>query len=1247
MKYTGKSHVRENDALWRKLRHVKSFPVCFFCLFLLLFSLTASADSFQDLSVGMNGFRIHITGMMPDHAAANLNSLDQNIYDLSVRREDGTCFQPAGRPLMVAIQSDTKYAVYHLGENGWEQIESEWNGNETLFYAEHFSLYAITQSTDLIISPDEIRDSVLKQKTIPVCYQTGNTIYSPQELMNSFHVQLPSELPSGRLTASSERIMQSLRDAGLVSEPTAECSFHVYGKGLPLHEINQAFHTVNGIFYSVLDIQDEIITASSEDAEAKRMKIALDISENNRLIQPDESVVVSLPPLNAKHLVRTMGEDEGVQDLTFHIVDAQTGAPVSGHLMLLNADEEIIWSSELGTSHILSSAENILSCGNVYFLQETSVQSDYCLPGFPWMLTIDENGIIQVTESLQQGVGCAESLGLQYTEGTIEVQNEKKPYLTLHYQDENSSTERLELLAGNLDTQFNADACREGYSFLGWSLTPASLETVSDIHLQVTAGFENHLYGVWQEILNVNILEYAYGDYEHAVIIEGTDQTPSASLPIGISLLNAETGNQYLDTSMLPVGMRIAFACIDGNVNEKIESIVKTEYPELGLIRWEASTGNGFVPVGAGRTLNLYAYKTAVSIPVHVFEISTDGVYDQKDEWKINEYHSIDLDFGVSCILRQPADILTGEFSSLMKCKEIVYGHMDADGEFILDMIHSGQSLTYTWEGICLNNTPTGLGPDTWIAYIYYPAFRNIPIHIMEYLITGQAVERPQWQKTATISISTDKMIFQGTNALASLLETVLTDDVIQSVAFDSAYYGISYSERSETGIQALQNTSKGIHVNDGEEYLSDADELFLVFYENPRIWPVHVVERTVNGFENRDADWNVQPIRVTEEKTEIKDFDPRFEADEQYVLSVVKRCDTQSNLGNSTKSKDISSVMNTVNGLQIRLLGQGGYTLLKSPQQIFFLYYLKAREMPVRYANVQNGTLIPIQESMLDLSDDGNAVSSFLCGDENFEKPFIGSPHWAVLGDDGNPIYHPFVVYAVAPEGMASTGTIPVLTELPWFQNSFASIKQKNSETGRASNIGLDKSLYVLYDFAQDPSPAYLKISNFTENEMFTFRLTVNSGAYTAPILKQAEWSGTYLRAVDGKYNVPLGPGEDQTMYIPSGGGAAYAIEILDREGNPVQECLEEHDLELSVQPLSSPLIGELKTGMTYFWTNRKMNAYTAMEEESNLTQIAVQDQSIMIPAPTGQERNIKPWLILFSIVIMIAVLADRAAKA
>ncbi len=108
---------------------------------------------------------------------------------------------------------------------------------------------------------------------------------------------------------------------------------------------------------------------------------------------------------------------------------------------------------------------------------------DYCLPGFPWMLTIDENGIIQVTESLQQGVGCAESLGLQYTEGTIEVQNEKKPYLTLHYQDENSSTERLELLAGNLDTQFNAEACREGYSFLGWSLTPASLETVSDIHL--------------------------------------------------------------------------------------------------------------------------------------------------------------------------------------------------------------------------------------------------------------------------------------------------------------------------------------------------------------------------------------------------------------------------------------------------------------------------------------------------------------------------------------------------------------------------------------------------------------------------------------------------------------------------------------------------------------------------------------------------------------------------------------------
>ena len=87
-----------------------------------------------------------------------------------------------------------------------------------------------------------------------------------------------------------------------------------------------------------------------------------------------------------------------------------------------------------------------------------------------------------------------------------------------------------------------------------------------------------------------------------------------------------------------------------------------------------------------------------------------------------------------------------------------------------------------------------------------------------------------------------------------------------------------------------------------------------------------------------------------------------------------------------------------------------------------------------------------------------------------------------------------------------------------------------------------------------------------------------------------------------------------------------------------------EEFDLELSVQPLSSPLEGALKTGTVYYWNDPQQNAFKEMRGRPELTYISIQDKQITVPAPTGQPVYPCSWIIIFAMAcISLAIIRHR----
>lgn len=1242
--------ITGDKKIQRKRSAAMRILACFFCAFLyfILVMRTAGADCLHELHVLCGSTSIRIKGCTPENAKAIAEYRGSNMLDLSVQLGDGSEFQPYEQPLSVTIPSDIPCTVYHLGEDGWDKLDTAWNGTEILFRTDHFSLFAITQSTELLITPDEIQNSLSDHHEIIVLYKVGDRLYDAEEFQNRYHVQLPSGIPTGHVRKHIDSIRQRLMDAQLLGAFGC-CSLSVYKDGRISPEIHQVFRTEKGTFYSTLEMNQEDYSEETPGSQENRMRLAMDITEHGNMLQTDEQLVVVLPELNenvpALHSLQTSAFSGN--DLAFHILDVQTGLPVSGKLVLYNENEESVWVSDMNAVHVLSSEEGILENGMTYTLYETEVEDGYSVPGFPWTLEVGENAEITVTETTQLGQGKAESLGLTLSEnGVIQIRNEKSPCVYLHYQNENDDTERIELLAGNLDTHFEGELVREDYIFLGWSDSPASLNISQDHSIQVSAGYENHLYAVWQEVLYVKLMTYTLGKYQEAEMVEGSLQIPLSSFPVNTNLLNSVCVYQYLDISMLPEDMTIAFESIEAQEIERINHIQKTADPDHALIRWEVKLSDHVLhPIGPGQTMVIFCCPKSVQIPVHVFEFTTNGQYILRDDiWRNEEYESICLDFGTQITdigNRQP---LTPDKINELKCHEVLFGHLDSEEGFQHEKIYTSQTLSYTWAGIFLDEEQIELYPAFAIAYAYFPAIREIPFHIIENVPDAGPVERLEWQKAERISVSCATMPFEGLTAIQALKQATLIDSVLQSVSLDSAYYGNSFEEKAETIITGLQNTPWGISVNSGNVYLKETDALYFIFFENPRTWPVHVIERTAVGYEDRDEEWNVQPIVVSDQRTNIQDFDPRAEADERYALFSIRRCDSTANLSNSTKYKEISKIMNGVDGISLMYMGQTKMNVLKSPQQIFFLYSLKERPINVCYASVQNGTLTPIPASQLELFENGNAVESFFCNDQEYIQPALRDPHWAVLGNDGTPVYYPFVMYAVGTAGIVSTENMEMLSELPWFINAYTVIKQKNTESGKTKNIGLDKQLYVLYDFSQDEHPAYLQIRNSSENGVYTFTLSISEGGYGQPVLTESEWSGTYILPESGRYSLTLGPGDEHVLYIPSGGGLEYHIDVFDEDHLQISDRLDEFDLELSVQPLSAPLEGALKTGTVYYWNDPQQNAFKEMRGRPELTYISIQDKQITVPAPTGQPVYPCSWIIIFAMAcISLAIIRHR----
>ena len=58
-------------------------------------------------------------------------------------------------------------------------------------------------------------------------------------------------------------------------------------------------------------------------------------------------------------------------------------------------------------------------------------------------------------------------------------------------------------------------------------------------------------------------MTYTLGQYQEAEMVEGSLQIPLSSFPVNTNLLNSVCVYQYLDISMLPEDMTIAFESIE------------------------------------------------------------------------------------------------------------------------------------------------------------------------------------------------------------------------------------------------------------------------------------------------------------------------------------------------------------------------------------------------------------------------------------------------------------------------------------------------------------------------------------------------------------------------------------------------------------------------------------------------------------------------------------------------------------
>ena len=1215
-------------------------------LFLIIPAACAGQEQYQELACTDAETNIWFKGILPENITFDVKRMNQGIYDLSLHMQDGTTYQPDVNPVLVEITSKEPQNVYHLIDGNWEHVSCKWDGNKIRFAANHFSLYAFTKKTKLLINPEELENAVLEKKVISLRYLAGNSFYSAEEYLSTFQVELPSTIQSGNLAEHSEAISKAIGK-------NVPYTFWTANQNGLMKKVAQVFQTKNGLYYSSCDFEESSYMGDSDQAECMKMTIAMEITENMGKLDSGEFIAVvfqddDLESGSASLSSSSDGTDtdkspsthilhptnaNALDDIVFYTVDATSNVSVVSSLCLYNESNEIIWSSSMNTVHTIPSSQIQFEAGRQYRLRETFVENGYSLPGFPWMISVGEDFSLSMTEETQQGQGCAESLGIVQQDQHYEILQEVSPHVYLHYQTEGNTVDEVELMAGNLDTGCHVEIIRDGYTLLGWSVNEKELSLENNIVLDVSAGAENHLYAVWHQNLQVFFHSYEYGDYEHAERVEGSEQQPDLRLPMKTDLLIPDNIQEYINFSMLNEDMIFAFAALVSHPLEKIKHIRKNEDLEHASVYWEISdNGLQYEPLNTGEKVILYVYRGRIEIPVHVFEIGINGEYDLKDEeWRAQGFEQFVLDYGMNAMLTPGLEAVREEIVNEVAVHEIAFGTLDGQG-FCSELVDAGQAVTYTWQGICVGGEPTGLGRDTVLAYIYFPAVREVPVHIMEYLPNGTAEERIAWMKTDRLFVPKTNILFNGNTSVQALIDMLIKDDIAGTVSLDAVYYGVSFQECSETPVRNIHNTAYGINVNEENEYLTEADSLYFVFYENPRIWPVHLVERTVDGYEDRDSQWNVQPIRVTETKTEILSFDPRASLDDHYALYSVRRCDQLANIGVSSKYKEITHVMNTNKGLSILISGQHKYTQLKDPYQLYFLYYQKERPINVIYVHSAEGMLTPIAQNHLDLSENGNAVLWFPCGDVQYLQPVIGSPRWAVLGNDNTPTYHPSVAYAVGQGGITQIQELTLLDELPWFMNTPSTIKLKEKENSAAKNIGLDKSLYVIYDDSLDSDPAYLRLKNQTDENTYCFVITFDSGRYNGPVLISSSWSGTYVRSEENEYRIQVPAGTEKTVYIPTGANLDYSVKVIDGEGREIQDHLEDYDLELSVQPLSSQLEGNLMEGRTYYWNSETDNVYTSMNDSAQeLTLICIQEKTVTIPAPTDSRRVPTGWIILF----------------
>ena len=1223
-------------------------------ILLLLIAFPAHADqqvlSYQRLDFHANGAHFTFEGYMPNDATAEVLPLGEGIYDIHILNSDGTSYQPSQGPITVSVKSSELCCAYHLNGNRWEALETYLNNGYFQFSVNHFSLFAITRERISLVSADDILQSVVEKKPIPILYQWAGKTYTADTFLHQFQISLPSTIQSGQLSAHTSAIVSKLDHLVLDGCVLAKdpCTFQLVQKNGTVCPIAHAFQTSEGVFYSNMAVSEELYGNPDMQYQEYRQSLADCIAKEQTCLHEGDSITIVLPcesaementATSAPHNMQAAKTQSNHTDIIIHIQDAQSGLPVCGSIIISNQNSEIVWSSEYGAEHVLPASS--LIPGETYLIRQTASDDLYSLPGFPWILEVSSDGELSGTNIVQKGTGKAESLGILISDMELTIFNERAPLLYLHYQDESDTIDTVQLNVGDLETDFSHSVARSGYRFVGWCSTMSSIDILSDVSLDLQAGAENHLYAVWGDLLHVIYKAYTFGDYENSNTVPGSEQTLPEDFPLDTDLLDPDIIDTYLDHECIPTGYGIAFAALDNNPFSAVQHIYKVADPAHAMVRWaDLSVSGEYLYLEHESTLILYLYNLEIDLPVHVFELKPSGEYILHDDLRTDGYDHIHLAYGTDCYLQSGSNVLNVDQRDHFMFLEIQFGRFEADSQYVSGFIHQGGSISYTWQGICIGSEPTGLGETDFIAYIYYQQTRSITCNVLEQLTDGTIVKHPEWQKATNLQITPVNMNLVGASAIQMLKETLLIEEMKDRLSLHNCSYGPSFEEKSSNEIRNLHNTSSGICLNDSDVFLTEEDQLFFVFYENPRLLSVHLIERTAEGYEDRDEAWNIQPILISDIRTDLKNIDPRENSDENYAFGSVRRCDSVSNLGKSGKYREISHIMNTVNGISILPLGTIKYVLLKNPQQLYFLYYLKERPVRVRYGVVRNGTISLISETQLDFNDSSNAVDSFLCGNNTYAQPDVHSPRWAVLGEDGLPIYHPNVVYATGDDNISSVSSLHMLSEKPWLINTFAAIKQKDTENGKERSIGLTSVFYILYDDTADSSPAYLRLKNETEKgETYEFHFRINEGHYNTPVLEQTAWSGTYLASSEGEYVKTVFPGQTATFYIPNGSGMTYSVRIFDSNGNEIQDELESLNLDLQE---GEQLTGTLCIGPTYWWDDVLSNVYTEIHSQGgNVTEITLKSETEWIPAPTAADRNISVWLVLLMLSFPFPLLA------